>query len=135
MVKNTLALAATVALLSGPAWAQPPAASHDHKGMSGAAMTEHMKSHKHDDMTAKAGPAVASPDVVVKVNGLVCDFCARSLEKAFNRTGRVSGVAVDLTAKEVRLRFAAGKSMDDATIRKLVKDAGYAVVSLQRRAA
>src|SRR5436309_14079354 len=127
MSLKTLAFAAALAALTSPALAQPINTP--------AAMAEHMKTHKPEDITAKPGAAVAAADVVVKVNGLVCDFCARSLEKTFRKTGKVSGVSVDLTAKEVRLKFAAGATLDDATIRKLVKDAGYAVVSVQRSAA
>jgi copper chaperone CopZ len=135
-----LALAAAIAAFGLPAAAQPkpmpmPMAPHSHEGLTPAQMAEHMKTHKAEDTRAKAGPAVAAPDVVVKVNGLVCDFCARSLEKTFRRTGKVSGVSVDLTAKEVRLKFAAGANLDDAVIRKLVKDAGYAVVDVRRKAA
>lgn len=86
---------------------------------------------------AKPAPAAATApaDVVVKVNGLVCDFCARSLEKAFKGTKTVSHVAVDLTAKEVRLSFLPGQSLDDAAIKRLVTSAGYAVVGVQRRQA
>ena len=72
--------------------------------MSASAMAEHMKTHAAEDIAARPGAAVAGPDVVVKVNGLVCDFCARSLEKTFRKTGKVAGVSVDLTAKEVRLQ-------------------------------
>jgi hypothetical protein len=141
MTIKTLALgAALAAAVALPAAAQTkpmamPMAPHSHDGMTPKQMAEHMKTHKAEDLKAKPGAAVAAPDVVVKVNGLVCDFCARSLEKTFRRTGKVSGVSVDLTAKEVRLKFAAGANLEDAVIRKLVKDAGYAVVDLRRKAA
>jgi len=125
MTIKSLALAAALAALAVPAAAQPAS----------PASAEQLKMHKAEDIKAAPGAAVAAPDVVVKVNGLVCDFCARSLEKTFRRTGKVSGVSVDLTAKEVRLKFAAGANIDDATIRKLVKDAGYAVVDVRRTAA
>jgi copper chaperone CopZ len=136
MNTKSIAIAAALAALAAPALAQPatPMAPHSHEGMDGKEMAEHMKTHKGEAKT-KAAPAVGAPDVVVKVNGLVCDFCARSLEKTFRKTGKVSGVSVDLTAKEVKLKFAPGGALNDATIRKLVTDAGYAVVSLQRRAA
>lgn len=135
---KALALAASLAAFVTPAAAQPmkmPMEPHSHEGLSPKQMAEHMKMHKAEDMKAAATAAVASPDVVVKVNGLVCDFCARALEKTFAKTGKVAGVSVDLTAKEVRLKFVKGATLDDATVRKLVKDAGYAVVSVRRTAA
>lgn len=135
---KTLALAAAVAASALPAYAQQtttPMAKHSEAPTSAKEMAEHMKTHAAEDTKAKPGAVVAGPDVVVKVNGLVCDFCARSLEKTFRKTGKVSGVSVDLTTKEVRLKFAPGADIDDATIRKLVKDAGYAVVDVRRGAA
>lgn len=136
MTFKSIVLAAALSALAIPALAQAPMPmDHSHEGMNPKAMAEHMKKHHAGEVATKAGPAVGAPDVVVKVNGLVCDFCARSLEKTFRKTGKVFGVSVDLTAKEVRLKFAAGASLDDATIRKLVTEAGYAVVGVQRRAA
>jgi copper chaperone CopZ len=134
MTSKSIALAAALSALAVPALAQTPMPmDHSHDGMNPKAMAEHMKQHHNGEAATKAGPAVGAPDVVVKVNGLVCDFCARSLEKTFRKTGKVSGVSVNLTAKEVRLKFVSGASLDDATIRKLVTNAGYAVVSVQRK--
>lgn len=133
---KSIAIAAALTALAAPALAQAPMPmDHSHDGMNPSAMAAHMKTQHKGEAATKAGPVVGAPDVVVKVNGLVCDFCARSLEKTFRKTGKVSGVSVDLTAKEVRLKFAAGASLDDATIRKLVTNAGYAVVGVQRKAA
>ena len=123
---RVLTLTAVLMALALPAQAQMAA-------MPGMAMPAE---HKHaEGETGRAGTAVANPDVVAQVNGLVCDFCAKGLEKSFNRTGKVSHVLVDLTAKEVRLKFNPGASLDDAQIRKLIRDAGYALVSLKRPAA
>jgi copper chaperone CopZ len=71
----------------------------------------------------------------VKVNGLICDFCVQALKKTFKKQAAVRAVAIDLNAKEVRLGFKPGMSLNDATIGKLIKDAGYNVVSIKRRAA
>jgi copper chaperone CopZ len=88
---------------------------------------------------AVAAPnAAVSPqaaDATVAVNGLVCDFCVQAITKTFRKRSEISGVTVDLTAKQIRLAFKPGKSLDDATLRKLVTDAGYAVTGIARRAA
>ena len=134
---KVLVLASALMIVAAPAMAQTmtmPMAPHSREGVSPKAMTEHMKRHPANDLKPSAGASVANADVVVKVNGLVCDFCARALEKTFKKTGKVSGVSVDLTAKEVRLKFNEGANLDDTIVRKLVKDAGYAVVSLRRTA-
>ena len=121
-----LILAAALAGLATPALAQSGMGA-----MPGMSMPDH--AHAAGE-TGRAGTTVASPDVVVQVNGLVCDFCAKGLEKSFNRTGKISGVSVDLTAKEVRLKLKPGATLDDAQIRKLIRDAGYAVVAVRRLA-
>lgn len=120
---NTASLLTVLALTPGVALAQ----AHDH-----AAMAGHDHRAAPAASTSAAAPASAPSDVVVKVNGLVCDFCARSLEKTFMGTRKVARVAVDLNSKEVRIAFRPGQTIDDATIRKLVTNAGYAVVNGQR---
>lgn len=124
-----LILAAAIAAPLVATWAAPALAQSGMAAMPGMNMPEHAHAAAE---TGRAGTNVASPDVVVQVNGLVCDFCAKGLEKSFNRTGKVSGVSVDLTARQVRLKFKSGAGLDDAQIRKLIRDAGYALVSLTR---
>lgn len=79
--------------------------------------------------------ATTGPGAVVKVNGLICDFCVQALTKTFKKQAAVRAVAIDLNVKEVRLGFKPGMTLDDAVIGKLIKDAGYNVVAIKRRAA
>lgn len=103
--------------------------SHDHAGMDHSA---------HAKAAAKPAPgksaALTGPGAVVKVNGLICDFCAQALTKTFKKQAAVRVVQVDLNAKEVRLTFKPGQTINDATIAKLIKNAGYNVVGIKRRA-
>ena len=107
----------------------------------GTAGHSHGASHAHAAHSAvpAAAPAKGAPlhgaDAVVKVNGLVCDFCVQALTKTFRKRAEVRGFQVNLDAKELRVAFAPGRSLDDATIRKLVTDAGYNVVGISRKAA
>jgi copper chaperone CopZ len=127
MIKFAFTIIAAAVAATSPVLAQ----GHNHDGMDHSGHT--MK------MPAKASPASAAaltgPGAVVKVNGLICDFCVQALTKTFKKQAAVRAVAVDLDAKEVRLGFKPGMSLDDATIGKLVKDAGYNVVTIKRRAA
>ncbi len=66
------------------------------------------------------------------VNGLVCDFCARALEKVFSRTQGVESIKVDLDKKVVTVHFDEGHNLDDATITKLITDSGYNVRGIRR---
>ena len=97
---------------------------------------------------AFAGPsAIAAPTtpaaisetrgerVTANVNGLVCDFCAQSIEKVFGKEAAVKGVHVDLDKGEIHISMNAGQTMDDAAIEKLIRKSGYSLVSVEREAA
>ncbi|MEY3903816.1 MAG: hypothetical protein RL189_3122 [Pseudomonadota bacterium] len=71
-------------------------------------------------------------DVKVSVNGMVCGFCAQGITKKLNKTEAVEKVNVDLEKKLVSFSTLAGKQFDDAAITKLITDAGYSVVKIER---
>lgn len=83
--------------------------------------------------SAPALAAEACKDTVnVKVNGLVCDFCARALEKVFGKREEVSGIKVDLDKGDIRINLKPGKTMDDDTVKQLVTDSGYNVTAINK---
>ena len=63
----------------------------------------------------------------VDVNGLVCDFCAQSLEKVFGKQEAVESIDVDLDEKVITIHFNEGQTLDDQTITKLITDSGFNV--------
>ena len=71
--------------------------------------------------SSKGGSAYAS------VNGLVCDFCARALEKTFSKKEEVNSINVDLDEKIVTINFNSDQQLDETTITQLITDAGYNV--------
>jgi Copper chaperone len=81
-----------------------------------------------------SAPGMAAPGnaVYVDVNGLVCDFCARALERVFGKQEEVSDISVDLESKVVTVRFNEGQSLDDETVRTLITDSGYNVRAIRR---
>lgn len=84
---------------------------------------------------AMVAPVAAAPGaqmVTVKVNGLVCDFCARSIEQMMKKRPDVAGVHVDLDKGEVHLSLKSGATLEDAALRKLITDSGYAVTTIAR---
>lgn len=86
-------------------------------------------------LLAASAPALAAPAaelVTIKVNGLVCDFCARSIEAVMNKRPDVAGVHVDLDKGEIHLRTRPGAQLDDRTLGKLITDSGYAVTGIAR---
>ena len=76
--------------------------------------------------------AVQSGDVHVSVNGLVCDFCARALEKVFGKEETVQGIDVNLDTKIITINFNEGQTLSDEKITQLITDAGYNVEGIHR---
>lgn len=70
--------------------------------------------------------------ISVKAKGLVCEFCAKALEKVFLKRKEVSGISVDLTTKEILVNLKEGQSLDDAVLTELITDAGYNIESIDR---
>lgn len=66
-------------------------------------------------------------NVYVDVNGLVCDFCATSLEKVFGKQEAVDSVKVDLDKQAISIHFNEGQKLDDEAITQLITDSGYNV--------
>jgi len=70
--------------------------------------------------------------VNVDVNGMVCDFCARALEKVFSEKQEVDAIDVDLDNGRISINFNNGADLEDSTIQKLVTNSGYDVVKINR---
>ncbi len=78
-------------------------------------------------------PAFASVNTAyVNVNGLVCDFCARALEKIFSKQDAVQDIDVNLDTKIITVNFIDGQNLDNETLTRLITDAGYAVEAINR---
>jgi copper chaperone CopZ len=71
-------------------------------------------------------------DITIHVKGLVCDFCARSVEKTFSKTEVVERIKVDLDKGLIELQLTEGSTLSDKKIQKLIKASGYALESIER---
>jgi copper chaperone CopZ len=76
--------------------------------------------------------AAYAETIDVKVNGLVCDFCARTIEKTFMRTGQVEEIEVNLGEGYVKVTTKPGAEISDEKITQLITDAGYDLKSITR---
>ena len=102
-----------------------------------AAQGEHEHNHESEVMEAsKASNGIENAScedtINIKVKGLVCDFCARSLEKVFLKREDVAGINVDLGKGSIVVATKPGSTIDDTTLTKLIKDSGYNVSAIQR---
>ena len=74
------------------------------------------------------GPAAHTGGTIYAgVTGLVCDFCARALEKTFGKEEAVEFINVDLDEKIITIHLNEGQSLDNKTVLQLITDAGYDV--------
>lgn len=126
-------LMASAALLCAPAFAQDHGDHHDHDKGHKHETHDHgdgheMESHEKSD----AVKAVEGRTVTVKVDGMVCDFCARSLTKVLKKKDAVEDVAISLEDKTVTILLKKGSAMSDEEIEKAVQNAGYNLAGIER---
>tara|TARA_B100001287_G_scaffold169273_1_gene142411 strand:- start:301 stop:600 length:300 start_codon:yes stop_codon:yes gene_type:complete len=65
------------------------------------------------------------------VNGLVCEFCARALEKTIGNQDEVENIIVDLRKKVVIVELFDGKNLKEEKLISLINDAGYDVTEIK----
>ena len=68
----------------------------------------------------------------IYVNGLVCDFCARSIEKLFSKKESVKSINVNLEQMLITINLKKGKSLNDDLITKVINDSGYDIREIRR---
>ncbi|MAI29427.1 MAG: hypothetical protein CMP38_04375 [Rickettsiales bacterium] len=68
----------------------------------------------------------------ISVNGLVCDFCARSIEKLFSKKESVKSINVNLEKMLITINLKKGKSLNNDTITKVITDSGYDIREIRR---
>ena len=68
----------------------------------------------------------------ISVNGLVCDFCARSIEKLFSKKESVKSINVNLEQMLITISLKKGKSLNDDIITKVVTESGYDIREIRR---
>lgn len=86
-------------------------------------------------LLAGSMPVLAAAETInTKVNGMVCAFCAQGIEASFRKLPEVASVHVDLDQFNVRVETKGNLSIDDATVRRIIIDAGFEVVEIKRGA-
>ena len=67
---------------------------------------------------------------IVSVNGMVCDFCARGIEKTFKRNSEVLKVDVDLGRGKVLIAFSKDTRIDFEYISRKILENGQTATKL-----
>ena len=68
----------------------------------------------------------------ISVNGLVCDFCARSIEKLFSKKESVKSINVNLEEMLITINLKKGKILNDDIIKQVIRDSGYDIKEINR---
>ena len=68
---------------------------------------------------------------VVNVNGMVCDFCARGIEKTFMKSANVKKVDVDLEVGKVLIAYSSDTKISFEDIREKITANGQTAVDMK----
>ena len=89
--------------------------------------------HKVVDQSEMLSSGKISNNIVdVTTVGMVCDFCAQSIEKVFMKRQEVQGIKIDLNNQKVIIFLTTEAMLNDTIIYKLFEDAGYGVDKIDR---
>jgi copper chaperone CopZ len=70
--------------------------------------------------------------IEMKVNGLVCGFCAQGIEKTLRKNPATADVWVSLENRLVAVVTREGQDISDEELRKALTEAGYDVKAIER---
>lgn len=76
---------------------------------------------------------ILAQDVIVDVNGLVCEFCAVTIEKSFKKMKEINNVKVDLETKKLLINLKKDKNISNQEIIEIIENNGYNVVKINRQ--
>ncbi len=79
-----------------------------------------------------SSPALAAENILIKVNGMVCDFCAQSIWKVFQDYDAVDDIDVNLDTGIVTVNLKEGQDLTDEQLDKAITYAGYDLVEVTR---
>ena len=83
--------------------------------------------------TLLTASAVAQADTIeMKVNGLVCGFCAQGIEKTLRKNPATADVVVSLENRLVAIQTKDGQDISDDELKKALTSSGYDVKSIER---
>ena len=90
--------------------------------------------HRHEEVTTNglSSGEITNNIININVNGMVCDFCAQSIEKVFMKRIEVKGINVNLEDQKVVIYLDKETNIEDTTISNIFEDAGYTVEAISR---
>ena len=68
---------------------------------------------------------------IVSVQRMVCDFCARGIEKTFGKDKHVKKIDIDLASGKILLAYTSGTTIDRADIKTKILNNGLNTTDIQ----
>jgi len=80
-----------------------------------------------------AASVAISGEIIMKVDGLACAFCAYGLEKKLKKLNGVVSVDISLNKGIVKMKVKTGTDIEQEVLKKLVKEAGFILKDIKFR--
>ena len=94
----------------------------------------HSTEHSDNESDNSLSSGIVTTNIVdVDTNGMVCDFCAQSIEKILMKRQEVQGIFVDLDNQKVVIYLKNNSILNDKAIIKLFEESGYGVNRINRK--
>jgi copper chaperone CopZ len=103
--------------------------SHHSAGITGEVSNAEVINSKRFEKLVNGRPSYTV--AVVSVNGMVCDFCARGVEKAFAKDPDVLKIDVDLELGSVLIAYGSEVQPSERDIDKRIRSNGLDVVDIE----
>ena len=103
--------------------------SHQSAGITGEVSNAEVINSKRFERLVNGRPSYTV--AVVSVNGMVCDFCARGVEKAFAKDPDVLKIDVDLELGSVLIAYGSEVQPSERDIDKRIRSNGLDVVDIE----
>ena len=129
-MKNLILILIVATFSSTFGYAHESSEKHEHKGHQHKGHDHKGHAHKMEDKKAEF-KKITKEKVVIKVQGMVCAFCAQGIKKNFNAKKEVKETKVDLDKMEVTVVFNKGKNLSKEAMQKVVTDAGFKFVGVK----
>ena len=103
--------------------------SHQSAGITGEVSNAEVINSERFERLVSGRPSYTV--AVVSVNGMVCDFCARGVEKAFAKDPDVMKIDVDLELGSVLIAYGSEAQPSERDIDKRIRSNGLDVVDIE----
>ncbi len=76
-------------------------------------------------LTQETSPNLSAQQIVIRVDGASCPFCAFGLEKRLGRIDGVANVRIEMKAGEAIVTLKKGATVSEQALRQAVEEAGF----------